>query len=232
MVSRVSKKTISYISQSVATKIDDQLFSQFGFKVEQLMELAGLAAAQAVAAHYPKGNVAVLCGPGNNGGDGFVCARHLQQFGFSTHVVYPKTSRNKLMECLVEQCQKLDIPVTNNLPDLKNFTLIVDALFGFSFKPPVREPFDAIIGSILQSGLPVFSIDIPSGWDVKDGPPADGVCIRPDAVISLTLPKECMRDWNGTHFVGGRFVPASLARDFQLSLPSYPSFDQIVQLAD
>lgn len=50
-----------------------------------------------------------------------------------------------------------------------NFDLILDAIFGFSFKPPIKSPFDVIIDSISQSKLPVFSIDIPSGWDVEQG---------------------------------------------------------------
>uniref|UniRef100_A0A1I7U1C6 NAD(P)H-hydrate epimerase n=1 Tax=Caenorhabditis tropicalis TaxID=1561998 RepID=A0A1I7U1C6_9PELO len=232
MVHIISKKTVSFIGAKLAAHIDEQLFTKYGFKVEQLMELAGLAAAQAIAAHYPKSNVAVLCGPGNNGGDGFVCARHLQQFGFNPSIIYPKESRNELMKSLVIQCETSNIPVNTTLPsDLKPFPLIVDALFGFSFKPPTRDPFTQILKTVRESGIHVFSIDIPSGWDVEKGAESDDV-IHPHAVISLTLPKMCMKNWTGPHFLGGRFIPRGLVDEHQLQMPEYPGFEQIVKIED
>ncbi|EFP08879.1 hypothetical protein CRE_18010 [Caenorhabditis remanei] len=60
MVQIISKKTVSFIGQKMATQIDEQLFSKYGFKVEQLMELAGLAAAQAIVAHYPKNTLSEI----------------------------------------------------------------------------------------------------------------------------------------------------------------------------
>lgn len=73
-------------SQEEAIKIDQELFSEYAYSVDQLMELAGLSVATAVAKSYPRGpmpkggTVLVCCGPGNNGGDGLVCARHLKLF--------------------------------------------------------------------------------------------------------------------------------------------------------
>ncbi|WKX91763.1 hypothetical protein Q1695_010081 [Nippostrongylus brasiliensis] len=226
----VSRKEVTYLRQTEAAEIDEELFSKYGFKVEQLMELAGLACAKAIHAQYSKGKVLVLCGPGNNGGDGFVCARHLQQFGFDPVVVYPKPSKTDLMNALVTQCSGMGIEVLPSLPELDDFSLIVDAFFGFSFKPPVREPFGEIIETVTKSGIFVFSIDIPSGWHVENGAPSEGPYIRPHGIISLTAPKMCVRDWTGPHFIGGRFVPKQLAEEHGLLLPQYPGADQIVKL--
>lgn len=77
---------IKLFSQEEAINIDQELFNEYKFSVDQLMELAGLSVATAVAKTYPlqemsrKGTLLVCCGPGNNGGDGLVCARHLKMF--------------------------------------------------------------------------------------------------------------------------------------------------------
>jgi NAD(P)H-hydrate epimerase len=126
-------------------------------------------------------------GPGNNGGDGLVCARHLALWvfspppstgnlfpcdhptliqGFRPTILYPKPSKSELMRRLVVQTQSL--PYLSELSmspsELsRTFPLIVDAIFGFSFTPPIRSPFDGIIETIAKCDSHVFSIDIPSG---------------------------------------------------------------------
>jgi NAD(P)H-hydrate epimerase len=130
----------------------------------------------------------------------------------------------------VKQNEQLGIPFLDftSTFDLNNFNLIIDAIFGFSFKPPIREPFPQILHAIVnQKDVPVFSIDIPSGsaligffektnhnfffqgWDVEKGPPDDQntPLLMPDALISLTAPKTCATHFKGRHFLGGRFVP-------------------------
>mgnify|MGYP002804810999 CR=1 FL=1 len=125
-----------FLAQDEAQKIDQELFNEFAFSVDQLMELAGLSVAVALTKAYPSSaekssNVLVCCGPGNNGGDGLVAARHL-----------------------VTQCTLMDIPFITELPvtsdiDAK-YSFIVDAIFGFSFKGNIREPFGTIIDAFLQ----------------------------------------------------------------------------------
>ena len=86
--------------------------------------------------------------------------------------------------------------------------VILDAIFGFSFHPPVRAPFDSALPLIAKSGKPIVSVDIPSGWDVEKGNVGGGGGkLDPDVLISLTAPKEGVRAFRGRHFLGGRFVP-------------------------
>ncbi|KAK1219233.1 hypothetical protein PQX77_018040 [Marasmius sp. AFHP31] len=116
---------------------------------------------------------------------------------------------------------------------LASSDVILDAIFGFSFKPPIRAPFDAALPLITESKLPIVSVDIPSGWDVEDGnASAEGVGLNPDVLLSLTAPKEGVRLFEGRHFLGGRFVPKTLEEKFELNLPPYPGSDQIVELGD
>ena len=100
----------------------------------------------------------------------------------------------------------MDIPSTDDLKGaLRQSDVILDAIFGFSFKPPVRSPFDSALPLLAQSGLPIVSVDIPSGWDVEAGN-AGQLGLNPDVLISLTAPKLGVKAFRGRHFLGGRFI--------------------------
>lgn len=84
-----------------------------GFSVDQLMELAGLSCASAIAECFSvetHPRVMVFAGPGNNGGDGLVAARHLHHFGYAVSICYPKPTDKPLYNGLVTQCKSLGIP--------------------------------------------------------------------------------------------------------------------------
>lgn len=238
------------VSSKLAAEIDQELMGpQVGFTLQQLMELAGFSVAQAVSREFPldKANVDkhvfVIAGPGNNGGDGLVCARHLKLFGYNPIVYYPKRSeRNEFYKQLVSQLGFFKVPVlsqdTGNTDWLEYLqpekTLcIVDAIFGFSFKPPLREPFKSILEQLHESEqkVPIVSVDVPSGWDVDEGPVTEN-SINPSVLVSLTVPKPCSNFLQGgtAHYVGGRFVPRDFANKYGFDLFNYQSTDQILKL--
>lgn len=108
--------------------------------------------------------------------------------------------------------------------------IILDALFGFSFKGEVRDPYKEIIQIFQTTSKPIVSVDIPSGWDVESGP-TEYVQFQPSILVSLTAPKECVKHLKcSRHFVGGRFVPPALAKQFNFDIPNYPGADQVVEL--
>ncbi|XP_050377273.1 pyridoxine/pyridoxamine 5'-phosphate oxidase 1, chloroplastic isoform X2 [Argentina anserina] len=238
-------ETISYLTQSQAAEIDEILMGPLGFSVDQLMELAGLSVATSIAEVYKPSEynrVLAICGPGNNGGDGLVAARHLHHFGYKLFVCYPKRTAKPLYTGLVTQLESLSVPFisVDDLPlDLsKDFDIVVDAIFGFSFHGAPRPPFDNLIQKFLcinkydqtrQKSSVVVSIDIPSGWQVEgDGGPEG---IKPDMLVSLTAPKLCAKNFCGSHhFLGGRFVPPSIADKFKLCLPPYPETSMCVRI--
>ncbi|KAL3374686.1 hypothetical protein AABB24_006265 [Solanum stoloniferum] len=239
-------EAISYLNQKEAAEIDEILMGPLGFSVDQLMELAGLSVAAAIAEVYRPSEysrVLTICGPGNNGGDGLVAARHLYHFGYKPFICYPKRTAKPLYDGLVTQLESMSVPFLSleDLPkDLSDsFDILVDAIFGFSFHGSPRPPFDDLIqrlvalkinGDTHQKSPAIISIDIPSGWHVEEGD-LSGEGIKPDMLVSLTAPKLCAKRFSGSHhFLGGRFVPPSIRNKFNLQLPAYPGTSMCVRI--
>ncbi|CAI9112524.1 OLC1v1012984C5 [Oldenlandia corymbosa var. corymbosa] len=239
-------QSISYLRQQEAAEIDEILMGPLGFSVDQLMELAGLSVATAIAEVYKPNEhnrVLAICGPGNNGGDGLVAARHLYHFGYKPYVCYPKRTPKPLYNCLVTQLESLSVPFLSveDLPmDLSDsFDILIDAVFGFSFHGTPRPPFDDMIKKLVNLSNPdlrpskspaIVSVDIPSGWHVEEGD-SSGDGIKPDMLVSLTAPKLCAKMFSGPHhFLGGRFVPPPIVEKFKLQLPAYPGTSMCVRI--
>lgn len=253
-----------FLSQATARAVDEFLFQ--GYAVEQLMELAGLSVAAAVndehgvvEAGLQPLTALVVCGPGNNGGDGLVAARHLKQWGWKPTVVYPKPGRSELFQRLVKQLEWNEIEVVKEIKVGEKPHVVIDCVFGFSFDPKggIRAPFDTVLRDMRKLGRPIVACDIPSGWHVETGRPAGegALYIEPSTLVSLTAPKMCARYLNGQgpeagrqlgeqgggkdkpgkrHYLGGRFVHPALAEKFGFDLGStaYPQLDptQVVRI--
>ncbi|XP_073903926.1 NAD(P)H-hydrate epimerase isoform X2 [Castor canadensis] len=199
----MASTAVKYLSQEEAQAVDQELFNEYQFSVDQLMELAGLSCATAIAK------------------------------GYQPTIYYPKRPNKPLFTGLVTQCQKMDIPFLDEMfPESmmidELYELVVDAIFGFSFRGDVREPFHNILNVLSGVTVPIASIDIPSGWDVEKG---NSGGIQPDLLISLTAPKKSATQFTGRyHYLGGRFVPPALEKKYQLNLPSYPDTECVYRL--
>lgn len=235
-----STSSLRYLTQKEAAALDEELFNEYKFSVDQLMELAGLSVAVAVARVYPPNmykSALIICGPGNNGGDGLVAARHMTLFGYNVSIYYPKRTPKPLYENLLEQCKRFNVCIIDTLPPQKElsnkYNVLVDALFGFSFKPPVRDELKPALNALIETEVPVCSVDIPSGWHVEKGPSAE-IALKPALLISLSAPKLCARPEilkDAKHYLGGRFLPPEIISKYNLTLPQYPAEDQVVQLS-
>ncbi|CAI5758942.1 unnamed protein product [Candida verbasci] len=234
------------LSSKAASLLDQELMSTGAFSIDQLMELAGLAVAKSIFKEYPPTkfqNCLILAGPGNNGGDALVAARHLKLWNYNPILYYPKKSKsNQLYLNIATQLQQLKIKEIESIEDFKSTAsstdLIVDGLFGFSFKPPIRAPFDETIKYLSETKNlpPIVSIDVPSGWDVDEGAILEHNII-PSLLISLTAPKPCAsifveKNKNGKHYLGGRFINEEIAKKYDIEelIKKYKNDDLVVKL--
>jgi NAD(P)H-hydrate epimerase len=242
MSSAANDAPVSFISADQARAIDEKLMSPtYGFSIDQLMELAGLSVASATCEVYPPRShrrVLVLAGPGNNGGDGLVAARHLHHFGYEVEVCYPKRTDKSIYTGLVIQLETLgvrfvDIETLRLEPLVVSHAVVLDAMFGFSFRGAPRAPFDELLEMLDHHNSPpaIVAVDIPSGWDVDEGD-IKGTGMRPEVLVSLTAPKLGAKTFTGAHhFVGGRFVPPGIASEFGIELPPYVGSSQCARVS-
>jgi len=147
----------------------DRLAVAGGVAGTTLMENAGRAVADAVAARSPPGPIVVVAGPGNNGGDGFVAARLLAARGFPVRVALVG-DRAKLKGDAAEAARRFARPVEVAAPAaLEGAAIVVDALFGAGLDRAVAGPAGEMIAAINASGAPVVAVDLPSGINGSTG---------------------------------------------------------------
>ena len=148
----------------------DQLTIDAGVPGIELMEAAGAFLAQVVKKHFENPqSVLVVCGPGNNGGDGYVLARLLSDVGLPVDVFVPLGTENiggdaKIaFECLSGQVRQIDDP------DWSAYALIVDALFGAGLTKDIEGKLGSIVSHINDSPAMVLAVDLPSGINGETG---------------------------------------------------------------
>ena len=134
-----------------------------------LMENAGRAVADAVQARFARGRAVVLCGPGNNGGDGFVAARHLRAMGWTVRLGL-LGSRDTLQGDAAHHAGLWDGAVEALSPELLDGAdVAVDALFGAGLSRPLEGAPRAVAEALNARGLPTVAVDVPSGITGDDG---------------------------------------------------------------
>src|SRR5438045_462053 len=149
-----------------------------------LMENAGRAVADAVARRWPKQPALVLCGPGNNGGDGFVTARLLAERGWPVRVAL-LGSREALKGDAAAAAARWTGPVEPLAPAvIVDAGLVIDALFGAGLARPIEGVAREVIARLDAAHLPVVAVDVPSGVDGASGAVLG---IAPKAALTVTF---------------------------------------------
>jgi NAD(P)H-hydrate epimerase len=164
------------ITCSQARELDRRAVEEFGIPGIVLMENAGRGVADTLSSLGMSGPVLICCGRGNNGGDGFVVARHLDLRGQRVRVLLladpAKLEGDALSNYRVVVASGIPLAIveTARLPqELAGAGWIVDALLGTGARGEPRPPFDAAIDAINGSGVPVLAVDLPSGLDADTG---------------------------------------------------------------
>jgi NAD(P)H-hydrate epimerase len=152
--------------------VDRWAIEEQGVPSAQLMAAAGTALAEAVAELAPQGPVRILCGKGNNGGDGLIAARHLGALGFEVDAVELWSKR-----------APADLDAW-----LAGSGAVVDAIFGTGFAGAPRDPAVAAIAAINRCGAPVVACDIASGVDASSGE-VEGAAVEADLTVSFHAAK-------------------------------------------
>ncbi len=159
-----------------------------GIPGEQLMEAAGTAVAEAIRARWPRGAVCVLCGPGNNGGDGFVIARLLDAAGWTVRVAL-LGARENLRGDAALNAGRWRGPVEPVTPAvLEGADLVVDALFGAGLDRPLDGAAREVIEAIGRSSLACVAVDLPSGVQGDTGAVL-GAAARAALTVTFCRPK-------------------------------------------
>jgi NAD(P)H-hydrate epimerase len=212
-------------------RVDQIAMRVFGMSGLVLMENAGRGCAEHLLSAGINGQVVVCCGPGNNGGDGLVIARHLAIAGVRVNVLVAAKPEQLSPDAAANfsiiaktAAAPICLPGANGEEIARRIApgkgsqvaWVVDALLGTGTQGRVRPPLDRWIRAINSVGLPVLAVDIPSGLDCDTGQ-AEGECVRATETCTLVAKKPCFLREPGKSFAGkvsviGIGVPQEIIR--------------------
>ena len=188
------------LSSGQVKELDKLATERFGVRLDWLMEAAGWQAARAC-----HGRTAVVCGVGNNAGDGLAAARHLHRWGRLEALCCIDVGRIKGEARLeLEALQRHGVVVYDEL-QLNGAEVILDSLFGTGLSRSPKDRFATWIEAINAADAHVVAVDIPSGLDSDSGV-AYAPCVRADVTVTFTLPKQGMLKGDGPRLSGEVWV--------------------------
>lgn len=187
------------LTRAEVRRLDEIAIRDFGVPGIVLMENAGRGAADVMVKLGIQRRVVVWCGKGNNGGDGFVLARHLALQGHEVHVrlfAQPEELRGDaaialrmLSACNATVATSDPAQLTSTFEDeLRQADWVVDGLFGTGFQGLIRAPWDQVIAAMNAHAKRILALDLPSGLDADTGK-ADGMVVRATHTVTFAATK-------------------------------------------
>jgi len=184
------------LTREQVRKIDRLAVERYHIPGVVLMENAAIAAADVVGEMIRPGGglVMIVCGGGNNGGDGLAIARHLHNRGYEVRILITSDPAKYAGEAKInwDICQAMKLPSAEATAAgiVASATgLIVDAIFGTGLTQPPRPPFAELVGAIEKTRAPVLAIDIPSGLDCDTGLVLGSACVAATRTITFVAEK-------------------------------------------
>lgn len=205
------------VTKDEMKKIDKWSIKTLGIPGTVLMENAGRGCVNVLEDYFNLENlkVFVICGTGNNGGDGFVIGRHLQNRSSYVKIILAGKGSvlrgDALLNYKLAKKAKIDIYETTDVNRIKkahdsfNPVVLVDALFGTGFKGAPKGIYPKLIELINNTDAFIFSVDIPSGINGDDGQFED-TCVVADATATMCLPKRGNYLYPGRDFCGDLYI--------------------------
>jgi NAD(P)H-hydrate epimerase len=221
-----------YLSRDAVRDLDRRAIQEYGVPGVVLMENAGRGAAELLTQLNAQcGRVLILCGPGNNGGDGFVMARHLQNLGADVDVLLfgsidTLTPDAKVNALIWQKSAPLWTAPANSRLDVDTRRIIdgapgwiVDALFGTGLTRPLGPPFDDVVAAVNARRRHVLAVDLPSGLDCDTGEPL-GPTIRATHTATFVAHKKGFlnpeaKTWTGAIHVIDIGAPKKLVDEYR-----------------
>jgi NAD(P)H-hydrate epimerase len=200
------------LSREESRELDRCAIENLGVPGIVLMENAGRGVAEYLLTIYSKGTIIICCGKGNNGGDGFVIARHLDNANIPIKILLFAKPEELKGDALIQYniILKSGISVLNCTNEdylqklqnaFKTTTWIIDALFGTGLMGPIKSPFAEVIQIINGSAIDVVSVDIPSGLDCDTGLPL-GIAIKAKYTITFVALKKGFMNSSAKEYLG------------------------------
>jgi NAD(P)H-hydrate epimerase len=204
------------ISVEQMKAVDRLMVEEFGITLPQMMENAGRILAELVVEVHDPDKASVLVGKGNNGGGGLVAARYLHNKGVDTEVVLVTSDLPEVPMRRLSTLQVMGIPVGTSMKHRDG--VIVDALLGYNqLGPPTGKVGDLVeLGE--ESGMPVVSLDVPTGFDLVTGE-FHSISFKGPVTLTLGLPKVLMESNIRDLWLADIGVPREVYRRLGIDLP-------------
>ena len=208
----------SLFNRSQARAYDERCVRELGIPGILLMECAALGIAREAVRAWPGGSgpaplFVAVCGPGQNGGDGYAAARQLHSAGeesVALETAAPREGTDAALQHLLATRLGLVRPFASAVAGIESAAasrrvVVIDALFGTGLDRPLAG-MDAVrvlwINSMRERGAKVVAVDIPSGLDCDSGQSLGGICVDADITVTMVAPKLGMANPSAARHVG------------------------------